>query len=108
MSMPQTEVSYAPTKAFQQAFPDEVQAQAAKFTQPTWASAPGMAAFTSSTTVPTPLTEPPERPAAIQLEKTDHATFIAGALIGAATLFILYYGVKNFVLPLVFGNGQVE
>lgn len=106
MSMPQTEVSYAPTKAFQEAFPGEAQAQAAKFTQPTWASAPGVAAFATAPTTPVfqgaTTTTPPT------VQQTDPTAFIIGAVLGAAAIFILYYAGKNFVLPLVFGNGQVE
>lgn len=97
--MPQTEVAFSPTAAFQKAFPDEVKQQTEAFSRPTWApkveQAPGVAAKA-------------EKPAVAQEAAVEIDVLVKNVVIGAAVVFLAGYAIKRYVLPLVWSYGQVE
>ncbi len=94
MSFPQTEVAFAPTKAFVAAFPEEAKEQGTKFTTPSWAPKVPVETVTGGI-------------AAIKRDAEEIRDFIIGAVVGAGAVFLVYYVTRHYLLPLI-PYGQVE
>lgn len=99
MSFPQTEVAFAPTKAFVAAFPEEAKEQGTKFTTPSWAPKVPVETVTGGIAAVVPLE--------IKKDAEEIRDFIIGAVVGAGAVFLVYYVTRYYLLPLI-PYGQVE
>ena len=88
---PKTDVSFAPTNAFAEAFPDEVAAQSESFNQPTW-----------QTRTVQPTAKPARIPATVRQNPDpifdylhdDIAPLIFGAIFFAGLAYLAFRGIQ--------------